>query len=356
MNVANTYLSDWIQKNLFWIGQFFGWALFFVFNILVQAYVHGFMWEDWLATALLVLSGLCITSLFRKFLKRMKGLLSPPWKFILLLIVSSLVLSIIITLLGLYSISASSYLLFDEVYLPDQLAIVRNVVNMEMIILVWMVGYSGGQYFLGLQKSRRDHFVLESSLKDARLNVLKGQINPHFMFNSMNNIRALMLEDVGKAREMITSLSEMLRYSLNSSKREKVLLSEELEIVTHYIALAGIQLEDRLEYEMENQINASHIEVPPMVIQMLVENAIKHGIGKAKNGGKLKVLLKEAGGMLCIQVSNDGALSDAKSETGIGLENIRKRLELLYNGKASFELIEKNAMVVGTVQIPIEKL
>ena len=198
--------------------------------------------------------------------------------------------------------------------------------------------------------------VLEGSLKDARLNVLKGQINPHFMFNSMNNIRALMLEDVDKSRAMITSLSEMLRYSLNSSKREKVSLKEELEIVNHYIALAGIQLEDRLVFTLENQIEERQILIPPMIIQMLVENAIKHGIGKAKNGGKLAVKIAKEASNLLISVANDGRLSQEKSETGIGIENIKKRLELLYNSKANFTLEENNHMVTATITIPLESL
>ena len=355
MSVNNQYISDWIQRNLFWIGQAFGWGMFFIFNILVQSYVHGFMWEDWLGTALLVGSGLLVSSLFRKLLKRMKNSLST-WKFILFLLISSLVIAILITLMGLYAISLSSYLFFEEKYTPDQMAIVRNVVNMEMITMVWIVAYSGGQYFLSLRKSKRDHLVLEGSLKDARLNVLKGQINPHFMFNSMNNIRALMLEDVDKSRAMITSLSEMLRYSLNSSKREKVSLKEELEIVNHYIALAGIQLEDRLVFTLENQIEERQILIPPMIIQMLVENAIKHGIGKAKNGGKLAVKIAKEASNLLISVANDGRLSQEKSETGIGIENIKKRLELLYNSKANFTLEENNHMVTATITIPLESL
>lgn len=355
MSVNNQYISDWIQKNLFWIGQAFGWGLFFIFNILVQSYVHGFMWEDWLGTALLVASGVLVTSLFRKPLKQMKNRLST-WKFILFLLFSSVAISVLITLLGLYGISLSSHLFFEEVYIPDQMAIVRNVVNMEMLAMVWIVAYSGGQYFLSLRKSKEDHLLLEGSLKDARMNVLKGQINPHFMFNSMNNIRALMLEDVAKAREMITSLSEMLRYSLNSSKREKVSLAEELDIVRHYIALAEIQLEDRLVFQMKKQIAENNISIPPMMIQMLVENAIKHGIGKAKNGGKLLVEITRENDLLSICVQNDGELSHEKSETGIGIENIRKRLELLYNGKASFALAAENNTVRASIKLPLESL
>jgi LytS/YehU family sensor histidine kinase len=129
-----------------------------------------------------------------------------------------------------------------------------------------------------LNKSRETRLELESNLKESQLNTLKGQINPHFMFNSLNNIRGLMLEDVTAARNMLTSLSETLRYSLTKSESNSIALEDELDMVKNYIELSKIQLESRLQFESFIDENSLSTQIPPMIIQMLIENAIKHGI------------------------------------------------------------------------------
>jgi LytS/YehU family sensor histidine kinase len=194
---------------------------------------------------------------------------------------------------------------------------------------------------------------LESTLKESQLNALKGQINPHFMFNSLNNIRGLILENPAKSREMITRLSEMLRYSLTKSEINTIALEEEIEMVENFIAISKIQLEDRLQFVTEIAEDSKRLQIPPMIIQMLIENAVKHGISQLKEGGVVFLKIKMENAYLHIEVNNTGQLSQEKSTTQMGLKNIQRRLRLLYGETATFELNEIENQVIAKIVIPI---
>jgi sensor histidine kinase YesM len=227
------------------------------------------------------------------------------------------------------------------------------LLNYGIYFFIWAVFYVAIKSLMELNKSREERLELESSLKESQLNTLKGQINPHFMFNSLNNIRGLMLEDVNKARNMLTSLSETLRYSLTKSGVDAIALEDELEMVDNYIELSKIQFEDRLEYKTAIDDDALHVKIPPMLIQMLVENAIKHGISKLKQGGTVEVRTQLHEGWLEIQVANSGNLASTENTTQVGLENIKRRIALLYGEKGKFALREINDQVVATIKIPL---
>lgn len=197
-------------------------------------------------------------------------------------------------------------------------------------------------------------FKLEGSLKESQLNSLKGQINPHFMFNSLNNIRGLMLEDVSKSREMLTKLSEMLRYSLIKNDVNSIAMEEELEMVDNYIALSKIQFEDRLKFVKKVDPNSLTVSIPPMIIQLLVENAAKHGIANLIKGGTITLITNRTAGYLDIIVKNTGKLKIAKGSTRLGLKNIQQRLRLLYGNLAEFSLEEVDDEVVANIKIPME--
>tara|TARA_R110002111_G_scaffold60230_13_gene100839 strand:- start:2358 stop:3347 length:990 start_codon:yes stop_codon:yes gene_type:complete len=194
---------------------------------------------------------------------------------------------------------------------------------------------------------------LEANLKEAQLNTLKGQINPHFMFNSLNNIRGLMLEDVDKARGMLTNLSETLRYSLTKSDVNSISLEDELEMVENYVEISKIQFENRLQFETDIDSDSLSKQIPPMIIQMLVENALKHGISNLKSGGKVKLLTIIKDNQLQIEVANSGTLQKSENTTHLGLQNIKKRLELLYGKEATFTLKEIEHEVVATIKMPL---
>ena len=225
--------------------------------------------------------------------------------------------------------------------------------NSLFMIGAWLVTYLVIKLLLKLNRDRIDRLQLNTHLKQAQLNTLKGQINPHFMFNSLNNIRGLMLEDVEKSRDMLTKLSEMLRYSLTKNNVNSIPLEEELEMVDNYISLSKIQFENRLQFEKYIGEETEQVQIPPMLIQLLVENAAKHGISNLKEGGKIVLTTQKNGEHLLINVKNSGKLKIAKDSTQLGLKNINQRLKLLYGDRASFSLGEKDNDVVANVKIPL---
>lgn len=250
---------------------------------------------------------------------------------------------------------ANELIVGKEMQVPTYVKIL-NMSYFAAMYLIWLFAVITIKLVQHLKEVRIKQLQLENNLRDSQLNTLKGQINPHFMFNSLNNIRGLILEDTTRARDSITRLSEMLRYSLTKNDTNTILLKEELQTVDNYIEISKIQFEDRLQFSMDVDTNVLNIAIPPMVIQMLVENAVKHGIGKLKEGGIVKLCVKKgADNILRIGVLNSGRLNMAEGGTRLGLENIKKRLFLIFGDKASFTLEEKNGLVEAYIAIPLNK-
>jgi sensor histidine kinase YesM len=224
--------------------------------------------------------------------------------------------------------------------------------------------YFSGWIFLYtfITKSRQTKEVelvnlkLQNNLKEAKLISLSNQLNPHFLFNSLNNIRFSMYEDILQADEMITSLSDILRYSLESSKQDKVLLSQELEIINQYLIIVRAQLEGRLSCTINIPQEFYSCLVPPMVLQMLAENAIKHGLDNISEGGRLSLSAQELDKHLIFTVINDVPQAQPKASlsTGIGLNNIAQRLQLLYADNASLSISQSMNEFTVIITLPKE--
>ncbi|MFY0629420.1 MAG: histidine kinase [Flavobacteriaceae bacterium] len=219
--------------------------------------------------------------------------------------------------------------------------------------IIWFVCFTAFNLYKEVKETKVKNVELQSSLKESQLNTLKSQINPHFMFNSLNNIRGLILEDPTKARKVITILSETLRYALTQNSIDAIALKDELEMVEKYVAISKIQFEDRLQFEASIDEASLNIQIPPMLIQMLVENAIKHGISNLKKGGRVVLTTRIETDLLLIQIINSGVLIYDEKGTRLGLQNIKKRLNLLYGKAAVFSLKEEQKEVVATIKIPL---
>jgi len=225
-----------------------------------------------------------------------------------------------------------------------------------ILFLGWSLFYFSFHFFRSYQQSLKwEAFKIE-----AELNHLKSQLNPHFLFNSLNSVRALIDEDPKKAKNAITQLSGLLRKGLETGKQKLIPFSEELSTVKDYLALEAIRYEERLNVEIDCPENTKNAKVPPLLIQTLVENGIKHGISKLKLGGK--IILKaslESPNILKIEISNSGSLNQANKNfqsQGFGLRNSRKRLGLLFEGKASLEIKNGINNTVKTKLIIPQKL
>lgn len=351
MNITETK-----RNRLFWILQLLGWGSLNVLSVLlIRDLSREFIFYSVVAG---VGIGIFSTSLLRWYLKRNLRFDNFDVMDIIKILVSIIIASIVFGglnfafgyLYGRYGPEISELeLKMLKVFDKIGLLIFSSLFN----IVLWLGCYLVIKLLLRFNTNRIERLELNANLKQAQLNTLKGQINPHFMFNSLNNIRGLMLEDVEKSRDMLTKLSEMLRYSLTKNSVDGIALEEELEMVDNYIALSKIQFEDRLQFKKEIAQDTLSIHIPPMIIQLLVENAAKHGISNMKDGGKIALTTRKNGEHLLIDVKNSGKLKITKNSTQLGLKNIQQRLRLLYGEKASFSLQEKDNEVVANVKIPL---
>jgi LytS/YehU family sensor histidine kinase len=221
-----------------------------------------------------------------------------------------------------------------------------GAIGISCVTVGWMVVY------LAVTSGRR-YREKQLALREAELRGLEAQINPHFLFNSLNSIRGLVLENPPLAQDLITRLANILRYNLHRDAGHTVPLDSELEAAADYLALESARYEDRLRIRYAIDPATRPIAVPPMLLQMLVENAIKHGIAALPGGGELLVRSALEEGTLVLQVENTGQLAEEESgRPRLGLNNIRERLRILYAGRAGLELASHDGRVAATVRIP----
>jgi LytS/YehU family sensor histidine kinase len=180
---------------------------------------------------------------------------------------------------------------------------------------------------------------LGEALRAAELRLLKSQLNPHFLFNALNGLRSLIADEPDRARDAVTHLARTLRYTLASSDEDLVTLERELEMVDDYLALEALRLAERLRVEREIDAPARGTRVPAMLLQTLVENAIKHGIAELKAGGTLRIAARIDGADLVLRVDNPRPTEySGPSAPGVGLRNATERLRLLFGDRASLRL------------------
>jgi LytS/YehU family sensor histidine kinase len=207
---------------------------------------------------------------------------------------------------------------------------------------IWNLIYFMYHYVTKSRKQQLDTLQLESLVKELELKTIKAHINPHFIFNALNGIRALIDENPDRARTAVTELSNILRSSLKAEKGETVSFKDELKIVKDYLALENMRFEDRLEVEYDVAENTLEQQVPPMMLQTLVENAIKHGISKEMQGGHVKIISDFKDQYHLLAVQNTGHLNGRANGEGFGLTSIQDRLQFLYGEKAKFEIKQLN--------------
>ena len=195
----------------------------------------------------------------------------------------------------------------------------------------------------------------EKALREAELRVLKAQINPHFLFNSLNTIRALVNEHPERAQDAVLHLSLLLRAALQSESLLRP-LREELATAQHYLELERLRFEERLRVRVEIPPALMDTPVPTMLVQILVENAVKHGISTAVGGGELSIVGVIDGDRCRIVVSNPGSLRGSPGGTGLGLRNARMRLERLVGSNAGIDISEEKGLVTATISMPYRRI
>ena len=222
------------------------------------------------------------------------------------------------------------------------------------LLLMWNCIYFMYHYVQKSRKQQLDTLQLEKLVKELELKTIKAHINPHFIFNALNSIRALIEENPGRARTAVTELSNILRSSLKADKGETISFKDELRIVKDYLALENMRFEDRLQVVYDVDDFTLEKQVPPMMLQTLVENAIKHGISKQVKGGVVKIISDIRNSYHELIVQNTGYLNGGAHSGGFGLSSTQDRLNLLYGDKAKFEIRQIDpSLVEARVLIPV---
>lgn len=337
----------------YWLCQTGGWALV-GFSMLFYAFTFRdrLTHEYWLRIVLLVIGGVISTHVFREFARQTRWLQLPVER-----ILPRLLLSIILTS-TLYSLLLSgSFELFSltEKNGVDFLTrLIMNTLNTGIFVIPWILIYYFYHYIDRSRRQQLDTLKLESLVKELELKTIKAHINPHFIFNALNSIRALIDENPARAREAITALGNILRSSLQTEKVELIPLTKELSTVKDYLALEHIRFDERLKVEYDIQEATLEHPVPPMMLQTLVENAIKHGISKEVQGGLIRISSATREGFHELIVQNSGSLSSTSGDEGFGLSGTRNRLALLFGDPSLFRIRQMNGNTVeARVCIPI---
>lgn len=179
---------------------------------------------------------------------------------------------------------------------------------------------------------------LEAQLAEARLLTLKAQLQPHFLFNALNTVSVLMREDVDAAQDVLVRLSALLRRTLDSSTKHEVPLREELAVLEAYLEIERVRFADRLTYRIDVAPDAEDTIVPSLILQPLVENAVRHGIARRVSPGRIEIAVARRGSRVRMSVRDDGPGIDDNAREGVGLANTRARLEQLYGARHSFAM------------------
>jgi sensor histidine kinase YesM len=340
------------RKKAYWICQLTGWSVLGLVNIFFSITFSYFSWPRAIGILYQSFAGIFLTHIFRDIIKKNNWLGLTLKNIAPRILLTNILLGIILTLLSFAVNSGANNYNFST--FKTSLFFV-DVFRLTSTMLLWTLIYFAVHYFENYKQVQIESLIWEAAVKDFELKTLKSQLNPHFMFNALNSIRALIDLDPKNAQTAVTKLSNILRYSLKMERIETVSLGEEMQAVTDYLALESVRFEERLRYKIEIDPKTIGIEIPPMMIQTLVENGIKHGISKITTGGCINVKTELIGSSLHVLIRNSGQINNGAilNASGFGISNTKHRLHLLYGEKASFSINnESKEDVLAELVIP----
>jgi sensor histidine kinase YesM len=333
--------------------QLLGWSAFAFVNILFATLSSGLSSVQLWAFVVLASFFLISTHFLRYIVK------TYSW---FKLSIYQLVLQSLIAILALGFLNILAQILINVMFGTlnptadfKTLVILVNLFVAFLFYAIWFLLY----FLFHFLDNYNTGLKYEAKINEIRLNHLKSQLNPHFIFNALNSVRALVDEDPSKAKTAITLISNMLRFSLMMDKKQTIDFADELNTVRDYLELETIRFEERLKVSYQIEQAAYSYKIPPMMLQTIVENAIKHGISNLVKGGIIEIKCREGiSEELYIQVINSGQLNvipnlKPKVDGGHGLSNTVQRLKLMYADQASFRIFNSGSeFVVAEIKIP----
>ena len=367
MNDVSSPAQRTKSQQLYWILQVAGWGIYTLLRIIAAATVVQLPWGK-SAVELVLFSavGLVISHWLRDYMRRHKWAdLSVP-KLAARIVVAAFIVA---TPLGIATEMTDVSVLQDagpelrqyapalNVSLSVTVKVLFQIANWAALYIIWLAIYFAA---VGLREYRTVRFKqseMARALQLAELRLLKSQLNPHFLFNALNTVRSLIADNPARAQSAVTRLASTLRHTLNSRQDELVTLAQELDIVSDYLELESMRFEDRLRIETHVADDAAGVHIPVMLLQTLVENAIKHGIAELPSGGLLRISAVVKDEMLALEVENPRPPVPLRTtHEGVGLRNARDRLRLLFGGRAGLELdLSQAGVATARLRIPLLK-
>jgi hypothetical protein len=353
---AATTAAHASHEREYWLCQLGGWGSLTVINVLSSAsgswdYVLRFA----AAKTVCMICGFALSHRWRAHL-RARGWLHgggafPIKRFLAWLIAMSIVQTV--ALIVSDQVFRGGRFLTDE---PEDVPtlIVAVAFLWFGVFMVWSLCYA-----VALSRRRAVRFELEKlelevSVKDAELRALQAQVNPHFFFNSLNSIRALIYQDADAAARAVSQLAGMMRHSLHAGQSATVRLADEMAAVDAYLGMEKLRFEERMKLTIDIPPELGNVALPPMALQTLVENAIKHGVEQSMGVCEVRISARRVDGMTEISVANQGTLADASASTRLGFVNTSKRLALLFGPRASCTLAAADGWVTACITLPQE--
>jgi hypothetical protein len=344
---------DTRRARVYWICQLAGWLGCNGLWLLPRLYVG----DDTISMARFALGGVCQsvaaiawTHLYRWLIRKRGWSALGPGRLLPRAILASSIAGI-----GISVSCIPIGLLYGAAAHPVREWLPWAIASQAFCVFLWSGLYFGVHYFDRWRRAERDKTELAVAAAEAKLHSLMSQLNPHFLFNCLNSVRALIVEDPARAHSAVTALSSLIRYSLQATHIATVPLAAEIDMVRTYLGLEGIRFEERLRCEIAMADDTRSVPVPPMLVQSLVENGVKHGIERLPEGGTIEVASWLEGDALCVRVRNTGRIVERDGSTRVGLRNARERLRLLYGVRASVAMREDGASVIADLSVPVHR-
>ena len=348
------------KLSLFWVLQISGWMLYGIIYYLIY-YSHRDMdIASALGFSVTYVVAFFVTILMRNIYQK----LDYQHRSILNVSGTVILSSIVFAIIWLYADRLFSYPIYGFEKFQEAMdkiswrSSIGQIYWNSFILFTWSTLYFLINFWRQWDEQLRRTEKAELLAHSAQLQMLRYQLNPHFLFNSLNSIRALILEDQGKARDMVTELAELLRYSLISKNNGDVPLSEELTAIKHYFAIEKKRFEENLQIRYEIDPLAEEYPIPSFLIHPLVENAVKYGMKTSVMPLKIGINAKVEENQLNIEIRNSGkwlAIDDVgrsrPAGTGTGLKNVRERLENRFPGNYRLKTYEEDQCVVVEISL-----
>lgn len=344
------------HSHYYLVAQFIFWGVYFLLNLVFMALWKYNSWFNVLLFTLLsLLLGIMSHGLrlvYRRYAQPW-SLLRTSMHLLWMLPIAAICTQVLLTSILLILLKLTPSLMTDSKPV-DTASLMGYTINYAIMLGLWSLLYLLRAEFYKRRNSEIAYWQLQAQLKDNELQFLRSQINSHFLFNAINNLRALIKEDPERARTGLADLSVLLRGLLQGDGQQLVSLQTEMDWVRGYLGLEALQFETRLQVEFDIDKSLLGAQLPPLVLQTLVENAIKHGIAARRQGGLLRISITKLGdNRWQLRVTNPPPeFAGSHQGSKIGLHNARERLQLAFGPRAQLNL-DIADQVTATVEMPL---